>query len=96
MMLVVMAVSMMPIECMVSYWSMVSESMLAEAVIDAVLSVWLVLFPDTVRVAIESVTILEPMRVVLLKPEWVVALPSMWCVVVVLSYVVLNWTTVVG
>ena len=96
MMLVVMAVSMMPIECTVSYWSMVSESMLSEAVIDAVLSVWLVLFSDTVGVAIESVTILEPMRVVLLKPEWMVALPSMWCVVVVLSTVVLNWTTIVG
>ena len=96
MMLVVMAVSMMPIECMVSYWSMVPESMLSEAVIDAVLSVWLVLFSDTVGVAIESVTILEPVRVVLLKPEWMVALPSMWCVVVVLSTVVLNWTTIVG
>ena len=96
MMLVIMAVSMMPIECMVSYWSMVSESMLSEAVIDAVLSVWLVLFSDTVGVAIESVTILEPVRVVLLKPEWMVALPSMWCVVVVLSTVVLNWTTMVG
>ena len=96
MMLVVMAVSMMPVECMVSYWSMVSESMLSEAVIDAVLSVWLVLFSDTVGVAIESVTILEPVRVVLLKPEWMVALPSMWCVVVVLSTVVLNWTTIVG
>ena len=65
--------------------------MLAEAVIDAVLSVWLVLFSNTVGVAIESVTILKPVRVVLLKPEWMVALPPMWSVVVVL-----NWTTMVG
>ena len=94
--LVVMAISMVPIKCMVSHWSMVSKSVLTKAMINAVLSMSFVCLSNTMGISIEPVAILEPMWVMLLKTKWMVALPPVWSVVMVNTSMVLNWSTVMG
>ena len=82
MMVVVVAITMLSVESMTEEFIM-SKSMLSKAVIDAMLTVFPMVFSDTMWISIKAMAIVKAVRMVLLKAEWMVAFKSMWSVVVV-------------
>ena len=81
-MVIVVAVTMLSVESMTEEFIM-SKGMLSKAVIDAMLSVFPVIFSNTMWVSIKAMAIVKAVRMVLLKAKWMVAFKSMWSVVVV-------------
>ena len=82
MVVIVVAITMLSVESMMEEIIM-SKSMLSKAVVDTMPSMSPVVFSNTMWVSIKAMSIVEAMRMVLLKTEWMVTFEPMWGVVVV-------------
>ena len=82
MVVIVVAITMLSMESMMEEIIM-SKSMLSKAMIDTMLSVFLMVFSDTMWVSVKAMSVVKAVRMVLFETEWMVTFESMWGVVVV-------------
>ena len=82
MVVIVVAITMLSVESMTEEFIM-SKSMLSKAVIDAMLTVFPMVFSDTMWISIKAMAIVKAVRMVLLKAEWMMTFVSMRGIVVV-------------